>query len=114
LKVTFSLFVYISLLTAFIINFTSTDLLPEYSILVASQGVIWQTLINENQQKANISRMPFTQGFMIVAVAYDPKEKRMYWSDVNEQTIKRAYMDGTGEETILRYISLYKDCMSMP
>ncbi|XP_031563420.1 uncharacterized protein LOC116298966 isoform X2 [Actinia tenebrosa] len=79
------------------------DLLPGYAILVASQNTIWKAVINENQQKANVSRMPFTQGFMqVVAIAYDPKEKRMYWSDVMGQTIKRALMDGTGEETILR------------
>lgn len=44
--------------------------------------------------------MPFTQGLMIVAVAYDPQDKRVYWSDVRRGVIKRANMDGSGEETI--------------
>jgi len=31
-----------------------------------------------------------------VAVGYDPTEKRIYWSDVREHTISRAYVTGTG------------------
>lgn len=59
--------------------------------------------MTENQKKrtATITRMPFTQGLTIVAVAYDPQDKRIYWSDVLQGVIKRAYMDGSGEEIIL-------------
>ncbi|KAK3731505.1 hypothetical protein QZH41_008533 [Actinostola sp. cb2023] len=80
------------------------ELLSEFTVLLASQGVIWRAVVNQNQRKVKIERMPFTQGIMIVAVSYDPKDKRMYWSDVDLGVIKRAYMDGTGEETILTLV----------
>ncbi|XP_013405316.1 low-density lipoprotein receptor-related protein 4-like [Lingula anatina] len=35
-----------------------------------------------------------------IAVDYDPKEGRVYWSDVLMQVIKRAYINGTGQEII--------------
>ncbi|XP_072033433.1 uncharacterized protein [Amphiura filiformis] len=35
-----------------------------------------------------------------IAVDYDPIEDRVYWSDVKEQKIYRAFMNGTGREAI--------------
>ncbi|KAK2154047.1 hypothetical protein LSH36_278g02066 [Paralvinella palmiformis] len=36
-----------------------------------------------------------------VAVGYDPTEKRIYWSDVREHTISRAYVTGTADQQVL-------------
>lgn len=34
-------------------------------------------------------------------VDYDAVEHRIYWSDVRTQTIKRAFINGTGVETVV-------------
>lgn len=37
----------------------------------------------------------------VTAVDYDALEHRIYWSDVRTQTIKRAFINGTGVETVV-------------
>ncbi|KAG8452515.1 hypothetical protein GDO86_004341 [Hymenochirus boettgeri] len=37
----------------------------------------------------------------VTVVDYDALEQRIYWSDVRTQTIKRAFINGTGVETIV-------------
>ncbi|XP_072105063.1 low-density lipoprotein receptor-related protein 1-like [Mobula birostris] len=37
----------------------------------------------------------------VTVVDYDAAENRIYWSDVRTQTIKRAFINGTGVETII-------------
>ncbi|XP_063064253.1 low-density lipoprotein receptor-related protein 1 isoform X3 [Engraulis encrasicolus] len=37
----------------------------------------------------------------VTVVDYDALEKRIYWSDVRTQTIKRAFINGTGVETVV-------------
>lgn len=37
----------------------------------------------------------------VTAVDYDAVEHRIYWSDVRTQTIKRAFINGTGVETVV-------------
>uniref|UniRef100_A0A673FZ58 Low-density lipoprotein receptor-related protein 1-like n=1 Tax=Sinocyclocheilus rhinocerous TaxID=307959 RepID=A0A673FZ58_9TELE len=37
----------------------------------------------------------------VTVVDYDALEKRIYWSDVRTQTIKRAFINGTGIETVV-------------
>lgn len=37
----------------------------------------------------------------VTVVDYDALEHRIYWSDVRTQTIKRAFINGTGVETII-------------
>uniref|UniRef100_A0A674JJU7 LDL receptor related protein 1 n=1 Tax=Terrapene triunguis TaxID=2587831 RepID=A0A674JJU7_9SAUR len=37
----------------------------------------------------------------VTAVDYDAPEQRIYWSDVRTQTIKRAFINGTGVETVV-------------
>lgn len=37
----------------------------------------------------------------VTVVDYDAVEQRIYWSDVRTQTIKRAFINGTGVETIV-------------
>ena len=53
--------------------------------------------------QASFKRIPITKGFNIVALAFDPVEKRIYWSDVSRKIINRAYLNGQGEEEIVRY-----------
>ncbi|KAK7915952.1 hypothetical protein WMY93_011713 [Mugilogobius chulae] len=37
----------------------------------------------------------------VTVVDYDAEEHRIYWSDVRTQTIKRAFINGTGVETVV-------------
>lgn len=37
----------------------------------------------------------------VTVVDYDALEHRIYWSDVRTQTIKRAFINGTGVETVI-------------
>ena len=37
----------------------------------------------------------------VTVVDYDALENRIYWSDVRTQTIKRAFINGTGVETVV-------------
>lgn len=37
----------------------------------------------------------------MTVVDYDALEQRIYWSDVRTQTIKRAFINGTGVETVV-------------
>lgn len=37
----------------------------------------------------------------VTVVDYDALEYRIYWSDVRTQTIKRAFINGTGVETVV-------------
>lgn len=37
----------------------------------------------------------------VTVVDYDAQEYRIYWSDVRTQTIKRAFINGTGVETVV-------------
>lgn len=48
----------------------------------------------------------------VTVVDYDAVEHRIYWSDVRTQTIKRAFINGTGVETVVSAGDLKKgfDC----
>jgi len=37
----------------------------------------------------------------VTVVDYDALEQRIYWSDVRTQSIKRAFINGTGVETVV-------------
>ncbi|EDO31038.1 predicted protein, partial [Nematostella vectensis] len=70
-------------------------------------------LLNHNYRMAALRRLPITQGIMVVAMAHDPVDKRVYWSDVGAQKISRAYLDGRGEETIITTDIVVPDGMAL-
>lgn len=37
----------------------------------------------------------------VTVIDFDAVEERLYWTDVKTQTIKRAFINGTGLETII-------------
>lgn len=37
----------------------------------------------------------------VTVVDFDAAEERLYWTDVKTQTIKRAFINGTGLETVI-------------
>lgn len=42
----------------------------------------------------------------VTVLDYDAREQRVYWSDVRTQAIKRAFINGTGVETVVSAGSL--------
>jgi hypothetical protein len=37
----------------------------------------------------------------VTVIDFDASEERLYWTDVKTQTIKRAFINGTGLETVI-------------
>lgn len=50
----------------------------------------------------------------VTVVDYDALEQRIYWSDVRTQTIKRAFINGTGVETVVSAGVNYLYCPLFP
>lgn len=45
--------------------------------------------------------LPLGQMSNPIAVAYDPREEKVYWSDVVKKTISRAGLDGSNKQVIV-------------
>ena len=45
-------------------------------------------------------KLPLTEMVYPVAVAYNPVDARVYWTDVNANVMKRTYLNGTEEEVV--------------
>lgn len=46
----------------------------------------------------------------VTVIDFDASEERLYWTDIKTQTIKRAFINGTGLETVIsrgKRFSLY-------
>lgn len=46
--------------------------------------------------------LPLNEIKHAIAIDYDPVEDQVYWTDDEVRAIKRAYLDGTGEEVVIR------------
>ena len=45
-------------------------------------------------------KLPLTEMVYPVAVAYNPVDARVYWTDVSADHIKRSFLNGTEEEVV--------------
>ena len=68
----------------------------------ATLGDIWEFKARPSSSQASFRRIPIAQGVNIVALAFDPVDKRIYWSDVRSKRIYRAYLNGQGEQEIVK------------
>ncbi|CAH1782417.1 unnamed protein product [Owenia fusiformis] len=50
----------------------------------------------------NVQTIPLSGHGNTIAVTYDPKDFRIYWTDVTSQVIKRAFLNGFQEEVIMQ------------
>ena len=83
----------------FLFHFTAP--LPSYSIIVASPKAIWQLFMDTKQNRFITQKLQIQNPVMLVALDYNPVDKRIYWSDVDDRKIKRMSVTGIGgEETI--------------
>ena len=49
-----------------------------------------------------IKQLPLGDQANPVAITYNPLENMLYWCDIDEYTIKKAYLNGTGVTTIIQ------------
>lgn len=76
--------------------------LPSYSVLVATMTSIWQVSMDTKQDIATFKKVEIGDASILVAVDYNPLDKRVYWSDVDAKQIKRMFLNGVGGvQTIL-------------
>ena len=65
-------------------------------LLIADSGRLHRL----NLSDGFVWTIPLTSVDSPVAVAYDPHEKKIYWTDVGLGVVKRSFLDGTYEETL--------------
>ena len=57
--------------------------------------------MDTKQNRFITQKLQIQNPFMLVALDYNPVDKRIYWSDVDDRKIKRMSVTGIGgEETI--------------
>ena len=65
-------------------------------MLVAATSSIWQLFVDTKQDRAIIQKLQIDNPDMIVALDYNPVDKRIYWSDTVNNAIKRMSVTGVG------------------
>ena len=65
-------------------------------MLVAATSSIWQLFVDTKQDRAIIQKLQIDDPDMIVALDYNPVDKRIYWSDTVDNAIKRMSVTGVG------------------
>ncbi|XP_020600643.1 uncharacterized protein LOC110039834 [Orbicella faveolata] len=70
--------------------------LPSYSVLVAATSSIWQLFVDTKQDRAVFQKLQIDNPEMVVALDYNPVDKRIYWSDTSANAIKRMSVSGVG------------------
>ena len=45
-------------------------------------------------------KIPLSQQTNPIAIAYDPMDSKIYWTDVQDKVIKRSNLDGSVEEVV--------------
>lgn len=70
--------------------------LPSYSVLVAATSSIWQLFVDTKQDRAIFQKLQIDNPEMVVALDYNPVDKRVYWSDTSANAIKRMSVSGVG------------------
>ena len=70
-------------------------------MIVASPKAIWQLFMDTKHNRFTTQKLQIQNPSMLVALDYNPVDKRIYWSDVDDRKIKRMSVTGIGgEETI--------------
>ncbi|XP_022788297.1 uncharacterized protein LOC111328184 [Stylophora pistillata] len=77
--------------------------LPSYSIIVASPTAIWQLFMDTKQNRMTTQKLQINDPVMLVALDYNPIDKPIYWSDVDDKKIKRMSVTGVGGEEIIAW-----------
>lgn len=65
-------------------------------MLVAATSSIWQLFVDTKQDRAIFQKLQIDNPEMVVALDYNPVDKRVYWSDTSANAIKRMSVSGVG------------------
>ena len=65
-------------------------------MLVAATTSIWQLFMDTKQDRAVFQELQIDNPEMIVALDYNPVDKRVYWSDNSANALKRMSVNGVG------------------
>ena len=72
---------------------------PSYSIVVATKKAVWQLFMDTKLSRATFKKLQLNYNpMMLVALGYNPVDKRVYWSDVDEGSINRIFLSGMGDK----------------
>ena len=53
------------------------------------------------QDSGSLTSLPLSALSRPVALAYDPVEDRVYWTDVSRKTISRSFINGSSQEVVI-------------
>ena len=65
-------------------------------MIVATPTSIWQLFMDTKQDQATFRKLQIGHSSMLVALDYNPVDKRVYWSDVQANKINRMSVSGVG------------------
>ena len=67
--------------------------------MVATKKAVWQLFMDTRLNRATFKKVQLNHyPMMLVALGYNPVDKRVYWSDVDEGSINRVFLSGMGDK----------------
>ena len=72
-------------------------------MLVATVTSMWQLFMDTKQNEATFKKVQIGAASMLVALDYNPVDKRVYWSDVEANKIYRMSLSGHREVQTLHW-----------
>lgn len=70
---------------------------------MATTTSMWQFFMDTKQNEATFKKVQIGAASMLVALDYNPADKRVYWSDVAANKIYRMSLSGRGEVQTLHW-----------
>ncbi|KAJ7360374.1 Low-density lipoprotein receptor- protein 6 [Desmophyllum pertusum] len=71
-------------------------------LLYSEYNNLWQVKLNDNATAATSLRIPLTEYiYSPAALDYNYLDEKVYWADASLNTISRALLDGSSQETIV-------------
>ncbi|XP_030837511.1 sushi, von Willebrand factor type A, EGF and pentraxin domain-containing protein 1 isoform X2 [Strongylocentrotus purpuratus] len=84
-------------------NFTcNVDIMEDNFVLVADTHIPGIFQISMDGPMTRFTALPLEDIVRTIALAYDPVETRVYWTDVRLGSFSRAHINGSGQETLGR------------
>ena len=65
-------------------------------MLVAATSSIWQLFVDTKQDRTIFQKLQIDNPERVVALDYNPVDKRIYWSDTSANAIKRMSVTVVG------------------
>ena len=98
--VTWFLLISIFLKASFLL--CSPDILDDRFVLVADTHIPGIFQISMEGEMERFTALPLDGIIRPIALAFDPIDSRVYWTDVRLGSFSRAFLNGTGQEVLGR------------